>query len=75
MPTVDEIFDDAVSLPVEERLRLIDTLLETVRPKNPKIDEKWIQVALRRRDELRSGKVKGIPGEEAMEKIRKRLEK
>ncbi|MCR4316141.1 MAG: addiction module protein [Planctomycetes bacterium] len=75
MHSVEELFEEAVSLPVEERLRLIDTLLETVRPKQNEIEKEWIRVARERREEILSGKVKPIPAKEVHEEIRKRFQK
>ena len=57
-----EIVKEAESLPVEERAMIIDSLLRSLNPTNPKIDRQWIDTAKRRLAELRSGKVKSIPG-------------
>jgi hypothetical protein len=35
------------------------------------IQKLWIQEAIRRRDEVRSGKVKPIPGEEVLAEVRR----
>jgi hypothetical protein len=42
---------------------------------NTDMDAKWTEVAKRRLQELRSGKVKPVPGDEVFEKALKRLAK
>lgn len=67
--TTTELIEEAISLPIEERAFVIDSLLKSLNPPKSDIDLKWGQVALRRREELRSGRVKGIPGDEIFERI------
>jgi putative addiction module component (TIGR02574 family) len=73
--TTKEIIDKAVSLPVEERALVVDTLLRSLNPPESKIDKKWAKEAQRRLAELRSGNVKVIAGEEVFAKIWERFEK
>ena len=73
MPSTIEIIRDAESLPVEERTLIVDTLLRTLNPPDPEIDRKWAAVAKRRLEELRSGKVRPVPGDEVFAKIRQRF--
>ncbi len=73
MITPAEIIHEAESLPVEQRVLVVDALLRTLNPPDPEIDRKWIAVAKRRIEELRAGKVKTVPGEEVFEKIRNRF--
>ena len=68
-----EIIHEAESLPVEERAVVVDSLLRSLNPPDPEIDRKWAAVAKRRLEELRSGRVKPIPGEEVFAKIRQRF--
>lgn len=75
MLSTKEIIDQATSLPTEERAVVIDSLLKTLNPTNDEIDRKWIEVAKKRLDELRSGEVKPIPGEEVFRKINDRFSK
>lgn len=74
MPNTQEIFDHVASLPVEDRAQFADSLLKTLNQPDSEIDRKWNQEALRRLEELRTGRVQGIPVEEVLEKARKRLE-
>ena len=73
MPSTAEIIHEAESLPVEERTLVVDSLLRSLNPPNPEIDRKWAGVAKRRLQELRSGQVKPVPGEEVFAKIRQRF--
>ncbi len=75
MHGMKEIITEAESLPVEERLIVIDSLLRTINPPIPEIDREWIAIAKRRLAELRSGRVKAVPGEEVFTRIHKRFEK
>jgi len=69
MPGTAEIIRDAESLPVEERTLVVDSLLRTLNPPDPEIDREWAAVAKRRLEELRSGEVKSVPGDEVFSKI------
>ncbi len=75
MHGVKEIIEEATSLPVEERVAVIDSLLQTINPPVAEIEAEWIRAAKRRLAELRSGKVKPIPGNEVFAKVRRRFEK
>ncbi len=70
-----KIIEEALSLPVEERAFIADSLLRSLNTPNAGIDEKWAAVAKRRLQELRAGKVKAIPGDEVFDKAMKRFAK
>lgn len=59
-----DLIAEAMSLPVEERAMIIDSLLKSLNPPETDIDKKWIAVAKRRLAELRSGQVQPVPGDE-----------
>jgi len=73
MHSTADIIHEAESLPVEERTLIVDSLLRSLNPPNSEIDEKWAAVARRRLQELRSGSVQPIPGEEVFARIRQRF--
>ena len=73
--TTKELIDEAVSLPVEERALVVDSLLRSLNQPKSDVDRKWAGVAQRRLAELRSGSVEAVPGEEVFRKIWKRLDK
>ncbi|MFZ5905925.1 MAG: addiction module protein [Nitrospirota bacterium] len=64
-----ELFNEAVSLPVEMRTRLVEKLLLSLNPSQKEIDKLWAKEAERRVEEIRSGKVKTISGEKVFKKI------
>ncbi len=72
--TTKELIAEAVSLPVEERAIVADSILRSLNSPETDIDEKWVAVAQKRLAELRSGQVKPIPGEQVFARIRKRFE-
>lgn len=73
MPVSKKLIDEVLSLPVEERARITNTLLESLNVPDPAIDKKWAEIAKRRLEELRSGKVKPISGEEVFDRVQKRF--
>jgi len=72
--TTKELIDEVISLPVEERAVIADSILRSLNPPQSEVDRKWAQVAQRRLEELRSGRVQAIPGEQVFAKIWKRFE-
>ena len=65
-----ELIAEAISLPVEERTRIVENLLSSLNLPEPRVDAAWASVARRRLDELRSGSVGSVPGEVVFERIR-----
>jgi len=72
MKTTD-LIAEAVSLPVEQRARVIDSLLKSLNPHEAGIDKNWALVADRRLAGLRTSRVKVVPGNEVFQKIRHRF--
>lgn len=70
-----ELIDELISLPVEERALVVDSLLRSLNPPDSEIDKKWATVARKRLSEIRDGTVSSVPGEEVFEKIWKRFNK
>jgi putative addiction module component (TIGR02574 family) len=74
MPTRKQILSDAMTLSPEERDQLADELWRSVdRTNGDDIDAAWAKEIERRIDELDSGNVKTIPGEQVMEEVRQML--
>lgn len=69
----EDLIEEALSLPVEERARVADLILQSLNPPDPSVEEKWVVEIRRRIEEVESGKVKMIPGNEVFEEIRKRF--
>lgn len=70
---IKEIIREAESLPVEERLLIVDCLLRSLNPPEADVYRKWAEVARRRLAELRSGQVKPVPGDAVLDRIGERL--
>jgi hypothetical protein len=70
-----ELINKAVSLPVEERTLVVDSLLRSLNQPESAIDKQWAITAQRRLSELRSGVVEPISGQEVFNKIWQRFEK
>ncbi len=70
-PQAAEILDKALALSIEERGMLIDRLVESLDdvPAEAGAEEAWKEEIRRRVDEVRSGKVKLIPGEQVLREL------
>jgi hypothetical protein len=69
--TVEQLAEQAMSLPVESRARLADLLVESLDTDElNQIEQTWLAEAKRRRNEIRHGKVKTIADPEALRKVR-----
>ena len=68
--------EDALSLPSASRALLATQLFESLElDKDDTVQKQWATVAKKRRDEILSGKVKPIPGGEALARVRQLREK
>jgi putative addiction module component (TIGR02574 family) len=70
---VKDIVEEASELPVDERVAVVDSLLRTLNVPNPEIDKEWAETARARLAELRSGRVKAIPGDQVLARIKARV--
>ena len=68
-----ELIAEAISLPVEERALVADSILRSLNAPQSDIDHKWAAVAQRRLGELRSCKVKSVPGDEVFARVWRRF--
>jgi RNA polymerase-interacting CarD/CdnL/TRCF family regulator len=69
-----ELIDQAILLPVEDRALVVDSLLRSLNQPESEIDKKWAAVAQKRLEEIRSGTVVAVSGDEVFKKIWKRFE-
>jgi len=67
--STQELITEVTSLPIEERTRVVDSLLQSLNSPDQSVDAEWAQVANERLQELRSGKVKAVPGEEVFGRV------
>ena len=69
-----KIYDEALDLPTNSRLELIDKLLGSVNiPVRQDIQQAWLEESHRRRNRILSGEDKTIPGDGVFNEIRKRF--
>lgn len=72
----EQIVDGALSLPPEERAHLIDRLIESLDPsRESEHHDAWVAEIRRRIDDVRSGRVKPIPGDEAFDRVLRAIER
>jgi putative addiction module component (TIGR02574 family) len=72
--TAEQVAEAALLLSNEDRARLADRLVESLDPEEGSpIHQLWAAEAGRRLEEVRSGKIKTIPGDEALAHVRKAL--
>ena len=68
-----ELIAEVVSLPVEERAAIVDSLLQSLNPADADLDRKWLAEAERRLDEVRSGQAALVSGDDVFAAIKKRF--
>lgn len=73
--TTKELIEEVLSLPVEERALVVDSLLRSLNAPQREIDRQWTEVARQRLEELRSGTVEAVPGDEVLRRIHARFSK
>lgn len=74
--TIDQITAEAMHLPLSSRAELAEKLVGSLDfSDDGDIQQAWASEAIRRRDDVRSGKVKTIPGEEVLAEVRQMLER
>jgi len=73
MRNVESLIDEVCALPIGARTFVVDSLLCTLPSVDAEIETAWVAVAERRSEELRSGRVRGIPAEEVFADIDKLL--
>ena len=73
MKRSEEIIREVESLPIGEKLKVVDSLLRSISPPEPEIDRRWILEAQQRLDEVRSGKVQPVAGTHVVQRLRERF--
>ena len=72
----DRVTEDALSLPADGRLILVEKLLRSLNlPIDEDIDRLWAEEAEFRISQIESGKAKLVPGEEVFAKIKEKYRK
>ena len=75
-PQVSEVLEKALSLSEQERELLIDRLVESLanEPTEEGVEAAWSEEIRRRVDDIRSGRVKTVPGEQVLSRLKARLQ-
>jgi len=74
--TKQQILKAAKALDLNDRMDIADELFASVSPEEQrKIDKAWVVEVERRLDDLKSGRTKGIPADEALDQIRAKYRK
>lgn len=70
--SIEQIIEGALALPDEARALLADRLVESLDPAEAsRVHDLWVVEARRRIEDVRSGRVQTIPGEEALAQVRR----
>lgn len=70
--TLDQLAEEAMHLPSSSRALLAEKMVESLDlADTDEIHQLWTEEAIRRRDEIRSGRVEPIPGEEVLAEVRR----
>lgn len=74
MRSIEKLTEEILSLPSASRALLAEKLIESLEfDTDPAIQAAWTTEAKKRRDEIRNGSIQTIPGEEALEQVRRLL--
>ena len=72
--SLDQLTEQAMQLPLASRAVLAEKLVESLDISQiDDLQKIWSTEAIRRRDEVRSGSVQPIPGDEVMEEVRRSI--
>lgn len=69
----EDLLRELESLPVDQCARIADSVLKTLNPTESEIDKKWAEVAKRRLDEINTGAVHPVSGQDVFDEIWKRF--
>jgi len=64
-----DLFSMVESLPVDLKTSLVEKILGSLHPSQKEIDRLWAKEAEKRAREIKSGKVKTIPGDKVFREI------
>ena len=75
MLSIEQLTQEALSLPSASRSKLAEELVQSLEfDVDPAIQTTWLNIAQQRRNEIRSGSVQTIDGQEALDRVRQLLE-
>ena len=70
--SVLELESQVLNLGPADRARLLERLIDSFEPES-KVHDAWVAEARRRHEEVKSGQVTAVPGNEALARIRARI--
>ncbi|WGV25178.1 addiction module protein [Halotia branconii] len=74
MRSIKQLTEEILSLPSASRVLLAEKIIESLEfDTDPTIQAAWTTEAKSRRDEVRSGSVQTVPGDEALAQVRQLL--
>ena len=69
--TLDQLAEEAMQLPAPSRALLAEKMVQSLdAAERDEVERAWAAEAVRRRDEVRSGRVQPIPGEQVLAEVR-----
>ncbi|MCX6876345.1 MAG: addiction module protein [Verrucomicrobia bacterium] len=71
-PTADAVFQEAMQLPEDSRMSLVERLIVAMSSDHA-IESEQVTLAESRMQDLRSGTVQGVPVEDAIRRVRESL--
>ncbi len=71
----NELISMVESLPVDIKTKLVEKILNSLHPSQKEIDVLWAKEAEKRVKEIKTGKVKTIPGDIVFREIREKYHK
>ncbi len=75
MTTVEKLFQEIETLPIDIKTQLIEKLLESINPSQEEIDGLWSVEAEKRVEDIKNGKVKPVDGEDVFREIQRKYPK
>jgi hypothetical protein len=69
---VHDLAAEVLDLPAEDRARMLELLIASFEPKS-NAQKAWMNLALRRRQDVRDGTVAMVSGDEALARVRARI--
>lgn len=73
MMTVEQVVSEVDQMSEDQVVLLVDRLTQRLQTIDPEIEEAWSAEIQRRVDDLESGKVREIPGDEVTARVRQLL--
>jgi putative addiction module component (TIGR02574 family) len=69
--TLEQLAEEAMQLPASSRALLAERIVESLdAAERDEVERAWATEAVRRRDEVRSGRVQPLPGEQVLAEVR-----